>query len=66
MLVSVPKVGSEYIKLKTGEIVKWESFDEKTRMFEIELPNGKISKIHRRDVEIPTSNEELVKNANKE
>jgi hypothetical protein len=61
MLHHVPKVGSEFVKLKTGEIVKWQSFDEKSQMFEVELPNGEVSEIHRRDVEMPTSNEELVK-----
>jgi hypothetical protein len=53
MFHPVPKVGSEFIKLKTGEIVKWQSFDEKTRMFEIKLPNGEVSKVHLRDIEIP-------------
>ena len=49
----IPKVGSEYIKLKNGDMVKWQSFDEKTQMFEFELPNGKRSKVHQRDIEIP-------------
>ena len=53
MLVKVPKVGSEYIKLKNEEIVKWESFDEKSQMYEFKLPNGEISKVHQRDIEIP-------------
>jgi len=53
MLVPIPKVGNEYIKLKTGQKVKWQSFDEKTQMFEIKSPNGDISKIHRRDIEMP-------------
>jgi hypothetical protein len=52
MLLPVPKVGSEYLKLKTGKKVKWQTYDEKTQMFEIKSPNGKISKVHRRDVEI--------------
>jgi hypothetical protein len=58
MLHPVPRVGSEYIQLKTGEKVKWQSFDEKSHIFEITLPNGQISKVHQRDVEIPTSNEQ--------
>jgi hypothetical protein len=53
MLVKVPKVGSEYITLKTGKKVKWQSFDEATQMFEVKSPNGEISKIHRRDIQIP-------------
>jgi len=52
MLVKVPKIGSEHIKLKTGEKVKWQRFDEETQMFEIKMPNGDVSKIHQRDVEI--------------
>jgi hypothetical protein len=58
-LVAVPTVGSEYIKLKTGELVRWESFDKKTQEFEIKSSKGEISKVHRRDIEIPTPNEEL-------
>jgi hypothetical protein len=58
MLVPVPKIGSEHIKLKTGEVVKWQRFDEATQLFEIKSPNGEISKVHRRDAEIPTPNEE--------
>jgi hypothetical protein len=53
MLVPPPKVGSEYIKLKTGVKVKWRTFDEKTQVFEIELPSGEISKVHQQDVEMP-------------
>jgi hypothetical protein len=59
MLVPVPMIGSEHIKLKTGEVVKWQSFDEATQLFEIKSPNGEISKVHRRDVEIPTPNGEV-------
>ena len=59
MLVPVPRVGSEHIKLKTGEMVRWQRFDEATQMFEIKSPNGEISKVHQRDVEIPTPNEEV-------
>ena len=50
MLVPPSKVGSEYIKLKTGKRVKWQTFDEKTQMFEIELPSGEIAKVHRGDI----------------
>lgn len=53
MLFPVPKVGSDVLKLKDGKIVKWRDFDEKTQMFDIELPNGEVSKIHQRDVEMP-------------
>ena len=56
----IPKVGSEYLKLKTGDFVKWKSFDEKTQLFEINPPIEGISKFHRRDVEIPTANEVAV------
>ena len=52
MLLPISKVGSEYLKLKTGEKVKWQTYDEKTQMFEIKSSNGKISKVHRRDVEV--------------
>jgi hypothetical protein len=58
-LTPVPKIGSEYIKLKTGELVKWESFDEKRQTLTVRLPNGELSEIHRRDVGIPTANEEV-------
>jgi hypothetical protein len=56
---SIPKVGSEYIKLKTGKIVKWESFNDRTQVFEYKSPTGELSTVHRRDIEIPTSHEEL-------
>ena len=59
VLFPVPKVGSEFIKLKTGEIVKWQRFDEISRIFEVTLPNGQISKVHQQDIEMPTSNEQL-------
>ena len=58
MLVPVPKVGSEHIILKTGEMVKWISFNEKTQEFEIKSPKGEIIKVHRRDIEIPTPKQE--------
>ncbi len=29
-----PKVGSEFIKLKTGKVVRWDAFEEKTQIFE--------------------------------
>jgi hypothetical protein len=43
MLHRVPKVGSEFVKLKDGRKAKWRSFDENTQMFEVELPNGEVS-----------------------
>jgi hypothetical protein len=52
MRVPTPKVGSEFIKLKNGDVGKWQSYDDKTQMFEFELPNGKRSKVHQRDIEI--------------
>jgi hypothetical protein len=52
MRVPTPKVGSEYIKLKNGDVVKWQSYDDKNLMFEFELPNGKRSKVHQGDIEI--------------
>jgi hypothetical protein len=57
-LVATPRIGSQYIKLKTGKLVEWQSFDETTQTFEIKSSNGKASKVHRRDTEIPTANEE--------
>ena len=58
-LTPVPMVGSEYIKLKTGKLVKWESFDEKTQTFGFRRPTGELSEVHRRDVGIPSGNEEV-------
>jgi hypothetical protein len=54
---NVPKVGSEYIRLKSGEIRTWSSFDPNTQMFEYWGLDGILVEVHRRDVEIPTSNE---------
>ncbi len=51
------RIGSEYIKLKNGNVVPWESFDEKNQMFEFRSPTGEISKVHRRDTESPTEAE---------
>jgi hypothetical protein len=63
----IPKVGSDYLKLKTGEFVKWQSFNEEKQTFAIKLPSGKISKIHKRDIKMPTPNEVLdfIKSQNK-
>lgn len=50
----------EFVKLvRTGEILKWKSYDEKNQMLEIELPTGAISNLHRNEVERITSNEEV-------
>ena len=57
MFGAVPKVGSEYIKLKSGQICLWSSFDPKTQMFEYAAFDGTIQRVHRREVEIPTGNE---------
>jgi hypothetical protein len=54
----VPKVGSEYIKLKNGKLVKWTSFHEESQTFEYKL-EGKTITVHRREIEIPTANEEI-------
>jgi hypothetical protein len=59
MLTPLPRVGGEYVKLKTGELVKWESFSEATQTFEIKSPSGEIFEINRRDIEMPTSHEEI-------
>ena len=57
MFGTVPQVGSQYIKLKNGQIHLWSSFDPKTQMFEYASLDGTICEVHRRDVEIPTENE---------
>ncbi|HVU09133.1 MAG TPA: hypothetical protein VHG89_11385 [Verrucomicrobiae bacterium] len=50
----------EYVKLvKTGEILKWKSYDPKTQMLEIELRTGSISTVHQREIERITPNEEV-------
>ena len=49
----------EYVKLlKTGEILKWKSFDPKSQLCEIELPTGVIT-VHQRDIGRITENEEV-------
>jgi len=58
MMTPVPKVGAQYLKLKTGEKVKWQKYDESTKLFEFKLPNGTIGKVHLRDVEVTTSDNE--------
>jgi hypothetical protein len=54
-----PKVGSEFIKLKSGKVVRWDAFDEKRQVFEFRAAEGEICTVHRRDIEFPTSEEEL-------
>ena len=50
----------EFVKLvKTGEILKMESYDAKKQMLEIELPTGAISTVHRHEIERITPNEEV-------
>ncbi|MEI2724952.1 MAG: hypothetical protein V9H26_15845 [Verrucomicrobiota bacterium] len=50
----------EYVRLvKTGEILKWKSYDGNNQMLEIELPTGAISNVHRHEVERITSDEEV-------
>ncbi len=60
MLVPLPRVGSEYIKLRTGgELVKDWKLNEETQMFDFKSSSGEIRQVHRRDIEIPSANEEL-------
>jgi hypothetical protein len=54
-----PRVGSEFIKLKSREVVRWNAFNEKTQVFEFKSAAGEIRTVHRRDIEFPTSEEEL-------
>jgi hypothetical protein len=54
-----PMVGSEYIKLKTGEMLKWEAYDKKTQTFAFKSSDGKTCSVHLRDVKIPTADEEI-------
>ena len=50
----------EYVKLiKSGEILKWKSYDPKTQMVEIELPTGTVSTVQRHEVDRITSDEEI-------
>ena len=50
----------EYVKLlKTGEILKWKSFDPKSQLVEIELPTGAVSTVQRHEVDRITADEEL-------
>ena len=50
----------EYVKLlKTGEILKWKSFDPKSQLVEIELPTGVVSTVQRHEVDRITANEEI-------
>ena len=50
----------KYVKLiKTGEIIKWKSFDPKKHLFEIESPTGAVSIVHWREIERISPNEEL-------
>lgn len=50
----------EYAKLiKTGEILKWTSYDHKNQKLEIELPTGVVSTVHRHEIEIITADEEI-------
>ncbi len=50
----------EYVKLlKTGEFLKWKSFDPKSQLVEIELPTGVLSTVQRNEVDRITADEEL-------
>jgi len=57
MLSGKQRVGSEYIKLTTGNVVKWDNFDETTQLIEFRAPNGQLIQVHRRDIDLPTANE---------
>lgn len=48
----------EYVKLiKTGEILKWKSYDPKNQTLEIELPTGAITTVQQREIDRITGNE---------
>jgi hypothetical protein len=50
----------EYVKfLKTGEILKWKSFDPKSQLVEIELPTGVVFTVQRQEVDRLTTDEEI-------
>ena len=50
----------EYVKLlKTGEILKWISYDPKSQMVEIAMPTGAVSTVQRREVDRITTDEEI-------
>ena len=50
----------EYVKLlKTGEILKWKSFDPKSQLVEIKLQTGAVSTVHRHEVDRITTDEEM-------
>jgi hypothetical protein len=50
----------KYVKLlKTGDILKWKSFDPKSQLVEIELPTGVISTLQRHEVDRITMDEEI-------
>jgi hypothetical protein len=50
----------EYVKLlKTGEILKWKSYDPKNQMVEIELATGAVITVQRHEIDRITTDEEL-------
>lgn len=51
------RVGSEFIKLKDGQLYRWKSYDESAGLYEYALPDGTIGQVHRQDTEIPSNNE---------
>jgi hypothetical protein len=54
-----PPMFGQYVKLiATGEIVEWNTYDPKTQMLEIELPQGGISTVPRSAICRITPNEE--------
>jgi len=53
-----PPMFGEYVKLiKTGEILKWKSYDPKNQTLEIELPTGAITTVQQREIDRITGNE---------
>jgi len=50
----------KFVKIiKTGAIVRWESYDTATQKFEIILPDGNLFLVHQRLIKRVTANEEL-------
>ena len=54
-----PPLFGKYVKLiATGEIVEWKTYDPKTQMLEISLPQGGLSTVSRSAVCRITPNED--------
>ena len=49
----------QYVKLiATGQIVEWKTYNAKTQMLEISLPQGGLSTVHQSAIRRITPNEE--------